>query len=328
MATINSVLGPLDTANLGFTLSHEHVLVSSAGIPTLYPEFLDLPKRKEDIVASLTRAYAEGVRTIIDCSPIDLGRDVPLMQEVSRRSRVNIIASTGVWTQIPRAFNQATPDQLASLFTREIRVGMQGTNAKAGVIKVANDEEHLRPEEVNILRGAARAAKATGAPVTTHSGHSWMVERVGVLQVKVFEEEGLNLNQVYIGHSDSTKNMDYLMGLARKGVWLGMDTIRGGPARPGTDGNPGNPDWEEKTAILKKLMDAGFTDRLMLGHDWSTYSTNAQGERDVQKQKNNPDGYLFITRKVLPRLKQLGASEKQVHQLMVDNPRRFFEGAK
>ncbi|MSP78512.1 MAG: hypothetical protein EXR67_03000 [Dehalococcoidia bacterium] len=328
MATVNSVLGPLDTGQIGFTLSHEHVLVSSAGVPALFPEFLELPRRKEDIVKALTGAYAEGVRTIIDCSTIDLGRDVPLMVEVSKRSRVQIIACTGVWTQIPRAFNQATVDQFAAMFTREIQVGMQGTNVKAGAIKVANDEPHFRPEEINILRGAARAAKATGVPITTHSGHSWIVEKVGPMQVQIFEEEGLNLNQVYIGHSDSTKNMEYLTWLAKKGVWLGMDTLKGGAARPGTDGNPGNPDWEERTVILKKLMDAGFTNRLMLGHDWSTFSTNAQGERDVQKQKNNPDGYLFITRKVLPRLKQLGATDKDIHTVMVDNPRRFFENKK
>lgn len=328
MATINSVLGPLDTANLGFTLSHEHVIVSSAGIPSLFPEFLDWDKNKEAAVAGLTQAYAEGVRSIIDCSPIDLGRDIPLLEEVSRRSRVNIIASTGVWTQIPRAFNQATPDQLAALFVREIRVGMQGTSAKAGIIKVASDEEHLSPAEVNILRAAARASKATGAPISTHSGHSWLVEKVGVVQVRILEEEGVDLNRVYIGHSDSTKNTDYLLGQLRKGVWLGMDTLRPGPARAGTDGNPANPDWEEKTAILKKLVDAGFAHHIMLGHDWSAYSTNAPGERNIQKHKTNPDGYLFITRKVLPRLKQLGLSEKQVHQIMVDNPRRFFEGAK
>ena len=47
-----------------------------------------------------------------------------------------------------------------------------------------------------------------------------------------------------------------------------------------------------------------------------------QEERD----RSNPDAYNFITRQVLPRLKELGASEADINQIMVDNPRRFFEG--
>ena len=326
MAQVNTVLGPVDGAALGFTLSHEHVIVSSAGVTQLYPELLDLPNQKEVAINMLNQAYAEGVRTIIDCSPIDLGRDIPLLQEVSRRSKVNIVASTGAWTQIPRVFHQTTADQLAGVFIREITKGMQGTTAKAGVIKVANDDPNLRPEEIAVLRGAARATKATNIPITTHSGHSWIVEKIGVAQVKIFEEEGLDLNRVAIGHSDSTKNVDYLLGQLRKGVWLSMDTLRGTPARPGTEGHPANPDWEEKTVIIKKLMDAGFTHRLMLGHDWSAWNWGGVG--NAERHQANPDGWLFTTRKILPRLKKLGATDKDIHTLMVDNPRRFLDGSK
>ncbi|SVC77323.1 uncharacterized protein METZ01_LOCUS330177, partial [marine metagenome] len=104
MATINSVLGPLDTANLGYTLSHEHVVVSSAGIQTTYPEFLDRQGSIEKAVVDLTSAYSSGVRTIVDVSTLDLGRDIRLIEEVSRRSGVNFIAATGTWRDIPRVF--------------------------------------------------------------------------------------------------------------------------------------------------------------------------------------------------------------------------------
>ncbi|MSP78276.1 MAG: hypothetical protein EXR67_01780 [Dehalococcoidia bacterium] len=136
---MTTVRGPIKGEDLGFTLSHEHVIASSAGVTQLYPEFLGLPQRKYEAVDLMSFAYREGVRAIIDCIPIDLGRDIPLLEEVSRKSQVPIIAATGVWTQIPHAFWQATPDQLANLFIREIRVGMQGSSVKAGVIKVASD---------------------------------------------------------------------------------------------------------------------------------------------------------------------------------------------
>ena len=41
MTNVNSVLGPIDTAKLGTTLCHEHIMSSSIGIPQNYPEVLE-----------------------------------------------------------------------------------------------------------------------------------------------------------------------------------------------------------------------------------------------------------------------------------------------
>jgi hypothetical protein len=41
MKTVNSVLGPINTGELKFTLMHEHVIVAAAGITRDYPEFLE-----------------------------------------------------------------------------------------------------------------------------------------------------------------------------------------------------------------------------------------------------------------------------------------------
>ena len=84
MATINSVLGPMDTADLGFTLSHEHVIVTSAGIQYVYPEFIDREGTIDRGIADLKTAFSEGLRTIIDVTTIDLGRDIRLLEQVSR----------------------------------------------------------------------------------------------------------------------------------------------------------------------------------------------------------------------------------------------------
>ena len=113
MVIINSVLGPLDTKNLGYTLSHEHVMVTSAGIQHVYPEFIDREGSIKLGVADLSEAYGEGLRTIVDATTLDLGRDIKLLEQVSRESNVNIICGTGMWLDIPREFWQATPDMIA-----------------------------------------------------------------------------------------------------------------------------------------------------------------------------------------------------------------------
>ena len=134
MATINSVLGPMDTADMGFTLSHEHVIVSSAGIQYVYPEFIDREGTIERAIAQLSEARAEGLRTIIDVTTIDLGRDIRMLEHVSRESGVNVICATGTWRDIPRVFWTASPegDMIAPLYTREIvQEGIEGTGIKA-----------------------------------------------------------------------------------------------------------------------------------------------------------------------------------------------------
>ena len=316
MAMVNSVLGPLDTGNFGFTLSHEHVLVSSAGIQQTYPEFIDRAGTIEKAVHDLSEAYQEGIRTIVDVSTLDLGRDIRLLEEVSRRSGVQIIAATGTWLDIPRSFRASTPDMIAPLYIREVEVGIEGTGIKAGVIKVANDMGGVTSEGEIILRAAARAHKATGVPISTHT---YAPERVGEQQVRIFEEEGVDLNRVYVGHSNDTTDIEYLLGLLRKGVWIGLDRYPGG-SRPNT------PDWEGRTETAKKLIDAGFGHRIMLSHDWSVSLTIASKELQKERRQYNPDGYLFIKRRGLPRLKEMGVSDQVIRQIMEENNSRYFAG--
>lgn len=314
MAIINSVLGPMDTADMGFTLSHEHVLVSSAGIQQIYPEFIDRAGTIARGIADLKAAHAEGLRTIIDVTTIDLGRDIRMLEEVSRGSGVNIICATGTWRDIPRVFWTATPDDIAPLYIREIQQGIEDTDIKAGVIKVANDMGGVTPEGEIILRAAARAHKATGVPISTHT---WAPERVGEQQVAVFEDEGIDLNRVYVGHSNDTDDLGYLIGLLEKGVWIGLDRY---PGRPEVL------DWEARTQTAYRLIEAGYAHRIMLGHDWSVALLIALREARKARDEANPDGYLFITRRVLPRLSELGTSDDDIYKVMIDNPRRFFEG--
>ena len=110
-----------------------------------------------------------------------------------------------------------------------------------------------------------------------------------------------------------------LTDLAKQGVWLGMDRTPGAPVREGPSG-------EDRTQAIKKLVDAGHAGHLMVGHDWSIYlGTSGEATRRLFAE-HNPDRFLYITRRQLPRLRELGVSEADIRAITVDNPRRFFEG--
>jgi phosphotriesterase-related protein len=316
MPTVHTVLGPVETANLGFTLSHEHVGTNAAGLRHTYPEIIDRAGVIEQSTAAMQEVYTAGVRTIVDVTTIDLGRDIEMIQEVSRASGIQIIAATGNHLAVPRPFGDISPSVIAQLYVREIEEGIEGTGIKAGIIKVASDRGGITAPQEVVLRAAARAHIHTGLPISTHT---WSPDRVGEQQVKILEEEGVDLSRVYIGHSNDDTDMDYLLGLLNKGVWLGMDRYPGGRI-------PGTPNWEQRTEIVKKLIDAGFSHRIMLSHDYSVPKARYTLAEQEERRRINPDGYNFIPRKVMPRLKELGASEEVIQQITVENPRRFFEG--
>ena len=321
MATVNSVLGPIDSSQLGFTLTHEHIAFSPAGFKQTYPQMLNLDRVESVAIEQLTRARNDGVETIVDCTTMDLGRDIALIERVSRRSGVKIISSTGSHLYIPFAFMNMmfrwvppmSPDDIASLWVREIEEGIEETGIKAGIIKVATNDPIRDPEEL-MLRAAARTHHRTGALITTHTPPT---SRIGEEQIRILREENVDLSKVYIGHVNSTLDSDYHKKMMDLGVWLGMDHFF--PA-----GSPGTPSWQARTAFIKDLVLAGYEDQIMLSHDWNVMavaSVEPEDNRDVHS-----DGYSWISRSVIPLMRDLGVSETATNKLMVENPRRFFDG--
>jgi phosphotriesterase-related protein len=321
--SVQTVLGPIDTSKLGFTLSHEHIAASSAGIWQAWPELLGGRAKFISMAADqLKRAKDEGVSTIIDCTTIDLGRDIRLMQEIARRSGMQVIASTGHWLDPSNTMRARTVEELADFFVREITSGIEGTDIKAGVIKVANGNM-IDPFGEKVLRAAVRASKATGLPITTHSPGA---ARIGEKQAVIFEQEGLSATKVCIGHTDNSP-ADYQISLAQRGYYLGMDQLpRGGPAPPGTPLQaPGALTWEQRYSQIKALVDAGFANRLMLGNDHSLGMTLQATASDPLRVAQNPDGMLFVVRKAIPALKKIGVSDQAIRTMTVDVPRHYFE---
>ena len=315
MVSVNTVLGPIDTSNMGFTLCHEHVMTGSAGVVASYPELVDRDSITERAVESLSRTREGGVSTFVDLTTFDLGRDVRMIRDVAQRSGMQIIVATGTWLEVPRTFWQLGPDVVANLYIRELEEGIDGTEIRAGVIKVANDEGGVTERGKVVLRAAARAHLATGAPIYTHT---WAPERIGEQQIAIFEQEGVNLTRVCVGHSNDTTDLDYLLGILDKGCWLGMDRYPGGARN--------TPGWQERTRVVKELMDAGRSGRIMLSHDHTVFHGIISAEAAKMRRRDNPDGFLFISRNVLPYLKELGVSRDTIDQIMIENPRKYFEG--
>jgi phosphotriesterase-related protein len=314
MATVNSVLGPLDTAHLGFTLMHEHIMVAAAGVYREYPELLG-PNRVERVVARLTAAKEDGIDTLVDATTLDLGRDVELLAEVSRQTGVHIIACTGWWLDIPRFFAGVSPEQLARVFVREIEKGIGGTDIKAGILKSASDVAGVTPGEEIVLRAVARAHLETGVPIMLHS---YSPGQVGRQQLAIVREEGVDPSRVKMDHSNDTTDVEYLLWLLDQGCYLGLDRYPGRTTSSAA-----------RTRTMKALIEAGFADRLCPSHDGIVLGVVGGDfeHTEAESLEYNPYGYRYINKVVLPQLREMGIPERTLESMFVDVPRRFFEGA-
>jgi phosphotriesterase-related protein len=312
MPTVETVLGPIEASRLGNVLSHEHVLVGMGEDNHHYPWLFDWDQTRTNAIRELTEAKQGGINTVIDLTTPDLGRDVEFVREVSRASGMNVIAATGIWRDVPRSFWTRDIEDIAAIFVREIEVGIGDSGIKAGCIKVANDMGGVTPEGERILRGAARACKRTGCPISTHH---WAPEEVGRRQVEVFQEEGVPMDRVAIGHSADTTDVDYLEDLLRTGVYLSMDRYPGAAGRP---------NWEQRNATVKALIDRGWAERLMLGHDYAPMPVLRDREAPAA---SGPTRYLFVSTVAVPALIAQGVAEATIDLMLREVPRRFLCGS-
>jgi len=325
MKMVNTVLGQVSPNDLGLTLMHEHV-VSAMGSGYLIDETV-APFDRESCVTAALETFGElktyGVKTYVDATPIDLGRDASLLREIAEKSGMNIVCSTGVYFEKNGAaayyrFRSTIPffdvvKEMEELLVKEITEGIGKTGVRAGVIKAATGHGAISPYEQNALKAAARAQKATGVPIITHTEAGTM----GPEQADLLIGEGADPKQIMIGHAGGNGDMKYHTAILDKGVYLSFDRI-------GIDLPPEMSDRWTLGCIIG-LIGIGFTNRLMMSHDSIVRWLGRPLETMMSKvQPNWHPRRIF--KDMIPVLKGAGVTDEKVKTILVDNPRRLFAG--
>ena len=326
MTTIQTVRGPIDSSELGRTYVHEHVFVLDLEIQTNYPEeWGDEDLRVADAVAQLSALAASGVRTIVDPTVIGLGRYIPRIQRVAAQvPDLNIIVATGCYTYedvpffffhrgpaLSRALGFEVPDPLVDFFVRDIEQGITDTGVRAGLLKCAIDRPGLTSGVERVLRAVAKAHLVTATPITVHTHPA---SHQGLAVERVLLEEGVDPGRVVLAHSGDTSDAGHLSRLADAGFWLGMDRFGINAEIP----------FETRCDVVVEMCRRGFAERMMLSHDHACYLDWIDPNVRAFMTDWN---YLHIGNDVLPYLREHGVSEEQITTMLVDNPRRYFEGS-
>lgn len=322
MAQVQTLRGPIDSAALGRVLIHEHIFLMDMEYTYNYrPDFF-AEQTIADAAARLDALKASGIDTIIDLTVLGLGRHVPSLAKVAPLTDLNIVISTGAYTfdEVPGPFAfhgpgllLDRPEPMVDLFVRDITEGVAGTSLKAGQLKCAIDVQGLRPGVERIMRAVARANVITGCPITVHTAPQ---AETGLVAQQVLAEEGVNLEDVIIGHCGDTRDVDYLMKLADKGSLLGMDRF----------GVEFAITMEERVATIVEMVKRGYAGQMALSHDccaWSDFFPQVEDYHRAMPRHH----YLHIHDDVIPALREAGVGQRDLDTMFIANPRRHFENA-
>ena len=326
MNHIQTVTGRIAPDEMGPTLVHEHVLFAYPGYTgdfTFGP--FDHDAVMEKCVAACEEAMSHGVRTIVDATPNECGRDPQFLHQLSKRTSMNIICSTGYYYEgqgAPHYFNFRKAlgfnieEEIYEMMVREITAGIGDTDIRAGVIKLGSSKNNITEYEQLFFRAGARAQRETGVPIITHTTEGSM----GPEQAELLISLGADPKKIQIGHMDGSTDLQYHRAVMGHGVKIAFDSC-------GIQKMLAMPMDTTRVEILTALLKNDYADQIMLSHDYVMHWLGRPLPVPPPIQQLLPNWHLSgIFTFHLPSLRENGISDTQVETLLVENPRRLFIG--
>lgn len=299
--TIMTVKGPIAPGQMGTTLIHEHFLVDFIGADQITPSRWNRDAVVQKVLPHLLAAKKAGVKTMFDCTPAFLGRDVELLQQLSTQSGLHLVTNTGYYGARenkylpPWAFSE-TAEQLAQRWIDEAKNGIEGTGVRPGFIKISVDvQEPLSVQHQKLVRAAAHTHLHTGLTICSHTGLAAAASQ----QLALLQKAGVHPSAFVWVHAQMEKDLSTYALVAGMGAWVSLDGV--GWSKP-----------EDYVNALLFLKSQKLLHRVLISHDAGWYKPD---EPDGTFQ-----GYTAIFKDLFPRLKAKGFTQKDQDQLLVKNP--------
>jgi len=297
-----TVQGPVKSADLGITLPHEHVLVDLFPVNgNRYARLIDV----EQMDVELSRLREAGAGTVVEVTPRNVGRDPAGLLSLSKSVGLHVVMGTGWYRERwyePEVARLSVAD-CAAILVDEIEQGVDGI--RPGIIgEVGTDATWISPLEERGFRAAAKAHLTTGLTITTHAYGC----AVGLDQLDLLVEEGVDTRRVIVGHCDTFWDAAYHHEIASRGAWVQFDTVRYVN------------DWEftKRAVAIEALLDAGFGHHVLLSQDIS--------EQPFLSTNGGP-GYTCLLDSFVPFLLGRGfVTQEQVLRLTTTNPQQALHG--
>lgn len=302
MKKIRTVLGDVNKNELGFTYSHEHLWCN----PPVQQKDRDFELTNyESSVAELWRFKRAGGEAIVDASTLDYGRDGGKLKRMAQETGVHVVGVAGFnkYIYFPKWVEALTIEEITQKLVRDVTIGMDGTDAKAGFLKSGSWYQMIHPLEEKVTRAVARAQLQTGAPVWLHTEAGTM----GLEMLDILEEEGVDLTKVGVGHSDRNADSYYHLKMAERGAYVQFD---------GCSKIKYYPD-SVRVELIKNMIKHGFINQLLISGD--------MGRQSYLHAYGGGPGFEYIIKKFVPRLIDEGVTtQEQIDTIFVKNPANWL----
>jgi phosphotriesterase-related protein len=312
---VQTVLGRIEPSDVGFTLPHEHTQCQLWTIPERF-DYWELTADEELIAAELGRFRDAGGTCLVDVTLPGIGRDPGWLRRIARRTGLHVVMGAG-WYRQPyyppdALIDRRSVDELAEVMIREFEEGVpgsedaDGTRVRPGIIgEIGTHKPWVSAQEERVFRACGRAARATGMTVTTHA----VMSQVGRRQLEILEEEGADPARVVIGHADSHPVLDHWLAIAGRGASIECDFL-------GMSFTPMERRGEPRVIeLILRMLERGYGDRILLSQDVCDNS---------QLVFYGGNGYTYLQEVFVPRLRERGVGEDEIHRITVENPRRIL----
>ncbi len=344
--TAMTVKGAIHVAELGNTLMHEHILndCSCWWNPPTEPERQYLADARVNIeilselrqdpfvckhnvalddeelaIVELQAFRQAGGNTVVDPTCRGIGRNPEALVRISNHTGLNIVMGSGYYLQDSHPAElrtlsvQAIADQIIEEAIDGIRIkeayGLD--RVRIGLIGEIGVSSDFTPDERKSLQGAARAQVQTGLPLMVHLP-AWF--RLGNEVLDIAESEGVDPSRVVLCHMNpSHDDSEYQLGLANRGAFIEYDML--GMDYFYADQQVQCPSDDEAARGIVHLADHGLLDRVLLSHDVFL---------KMMLTRYGGNGYAYVQKHFLPRLKRHGLDDTALHTLTHQNPQRVF----
>jgi len=302
LENIETVNGPIPASELGVTLMHEHVVTDLRAPADRREGDYDREEAFRVALPYLKELRESGCRSLVEITPIDIGRDPIVLRRLSEASELNIITATGIYGAAEQKFvleyaQRESAEQLADRYIREARGGIDETGIHPGIIKTGvNGRTPLPALERKLVRAAALASRETGLTMASHTGSA----APALEELEILADVGVPSSSFIWVHAQSEKDPELHRRVARSGAWVEFDGI-----------NRNSLDWH--VACVRAMAEAGLLHRTLVSHDAGWY-------RPGEPEGGAYRGYTFLFREFLPRLRQAGFSQAEIDSLLITNP--------
>jgi predicted metal-dependent phosphotriesterase family hydrolase len=304
-AKLMTVNGWMAVDETGFTLTHEHILVDFIGIGKVDPSRYNADEVFRIALPKLLEAKEKGCRTLVECTPAWLGRDVQLLKRLSTASGLNILTNTGYYgaageKYLPAHTYTETAQQIAARWINEWKNGIDNSGIKPGFIKSGVDKYPLSAVQQKMVEAAAITHLATGLSIGIHTGDGL----AAMEELRIIQSKGVGADAWIWIHAQNEKNRELHIRAAKAGGWVSFDGVS-------------NASIVDCLTFLKDMKKENLLDHVLLSHDAGWYHVGEPNGGSYQ-------GYTIIAGKLLPAMKENGFTGKEIQLLFYSNPAKAF----